>query len=74
MTRVLGIEGSANKVAVGIVSDDGSVLSNPRKTCVSIPRDNFIEVVLYATVCQSRIMLLVNVCSWAHLVIALWSL
>lgn len=28
----LGIEGSANKVGVGIVRDDGTILSNPRKT------------------------------------------
>lgn len=28
----LGIEGSANKVGVGIVADDGAVLANPRKT------------------------------------------
>lgn len=28
----LGIEGSANKVGVGIVADDGTVLANPRKT------------------------------------------
>jgi N6-L-threonylcarbamoyladenine synthase len=33
MSYVLGIEGSANKVGVGIVSEDGTVLSNPRKTC-----------------------------------------
>ena len=33
MVFVLGIEGSANKVGVGIVSEDGTVLSNPRKTC-----------------------------------------
>lgn len=29
---VLGIEGSANKVGVGIVSDDGLILANPRHT------------------------------------------
>ena len=29
----LGIEASANKCAVGIVRSDGSILSNPRKTC-----------------------------------------
>jgi len=32
MVLVLGIEGSANKVGVGIVRDDGEVLSNPRHT------------------------------------------
>jgi len=29
---VLGIEGSANKVGVGIVSDDGVIHANPRHT------------------------------------------
>ena len=32
---VLGIEGSANKVGVGIVRDDGEILANPRHTCAS---------------------------------------
>ena len=32
---VLGIEGSANKVGVGIVSDDGVIHANPRHTCVT---------------------------------------
>ena len=31
---VLGIEGSANKVGVGIVSDDGVIHANPRHTYV----------------------------------------
>lgn len=30
----LGIEGSANKIGVGIVREDGEILSNPRHTCV----------------------------------------
>ena len=29
----LGIEGSANKVGVGIVREDGTILANPRHTC-----------------------------------------
>ena len=29
---VLGIEGSANKVGVGIVAEDGTILANPRRT------------------------------------------
>lgn len=29
----LGIEGSANKVGVGIVCEDGTILANPRHTC-----------------------------------------
>ena len=32
---VLGIEGSANKVGVGIVREDGEILANPRRTCAS---------------------------------------
>lgn len=30
----LGIEGSANKCGVGIVTEDGTILSNPRHTWV----------------------------------------
>ena len=30
----LGVEASANKCAVGVVRSDGTILSNPRKTCV----------------------------------------
>jgi hypothetical protein len=33
---VLGIEGSANKIGVGIVTEDGEILSNPRHTYDSI--------------------------------------
>lgn len=33
---VLGIEGSANKIGVGIVNEDGDILSNPRHTYVDI--------------------------------------
>ena len=29
---VLGIEGSANKVGVGIIKEDGTILANPRRT------------------------------------------
>lgn len=35
MVLCLGIEGSANKVGVGIVRDDGEVLSNPRRTYIT---------------------------------------
>jgi len=31
---VLGIEGSANKLGVGIIRDDGTILANPRRTFV----------------------------------------
>ena len=37
----LGIEGSANKIGVGIVTSDGTILSNPRKTFITPPRQGF---------------------------------
>ncbi|KAH8853040.1 putative tRNA N6-adenosine threonylcarbamoyltransferase [Schistosoma japonicum] len=40
MTIVLGIEGSANKLGVGIVRD-GSVLANPRVTYITPPGEGF---------------------------------
>jgi N6-L-threonylcarbamoyladenine synthase len=40
---VLGIEGSANKIGVGIVSyPDGRILSNPRRTYVTPPGEGFL--------------------------------
>lgn len=36
-TLAMGFEGSANKVAVGIVRSDGVILSNPRKTYITPP-------------------------------------
>ena len=33
----LGIEGSANKVGVGIIKEDGTILSNPRHTYITPP-------------------------------------
>jgi len=38
----LGIEGSANKIGVGIVRDDGVILSNPRHTFVTPPGTGFL--------------------------------
>eukprot|EP00485_Elphidium_margaritaceum_P000185 CAMPEP_0202694842 /NCGR_PEP_ID=MMETSP1385-20130828/8590_1 /ASSEMBLY_ACC=CAM_ASM_000861 /TAXON_ID=933848 /ORGANISM="Elphidium margaritaceum" /LENGTH=348 /DNA_ID=CAMNT_0049350755 /DNA_START=55 /DNA_END=1101 /DNA_ORIENTATION=+ len=35
MVIVMGFEGSANKIGVGIVDDKGTVLSNPRKTYIT---------------------------------------
>ena len=32
MRLALGIEGSANKVGIGIVREDGLILANPRHT------------------------------------------
>lgn len=36
MTVIIGFEGSANKIGVGIVKD-GEVLSNPRRTYITPP-------------------------------------
>lgn len=36
MPAVLGFEGSANKIGVGVVRD-GTVLANPRRTYVTPP-------------------------------------
>jgi N6-L-threonylcarbamoyladenine synthase len=33
----LGIEGSANKIGVGIVDSEGNILANPRKTYITPP-------------------------------------
>ena len=38
---VIGLEGSANKVGVGIVQD-GRVLSNPRATYITPPGQGFL--------------------------------
>jgi len=38
---VLGIEGSANKIGVGIVRDDGTILANPRHTYITPPGEGF---------------------------------
>uniref|UniRef100_A0A8C0KJZ1 N(6)-L-threonylcarbamoyladenine synthase n=1 Tax=Canis lupus dingo TaxID=286419 RepID=A0A8C0KJZ1_CANLU len=41
MPAVLGLEGSANKVGVGVVRD-GAVLANPRRTYVTPPGTGFL--------------------------------
>lgn len=38
----LGFEGSANKIAVGVVTLDGSILSNPRHTYITPPGQGFL--------------------------------
>jgi N6-L-threonylcarbamoyladenine synthase len=37
----LGIEGSANKIGVGIVDNEGNILANPRKTFITPPGQGF---------------------------------
>jgi N6-L-threonylcarbamoyladenine synthase len=39
---VLGIEGSANKIGVGIVSSSGEIYANPRKTFITPPGTGFL--------------------------------
>lgn len=41
-TLALGIEGSANKIAVGVVAADGTILSNVRSTYVTKPGTGFL--------------------------------
>ena len=41
-TLAMGFEGSANKVAVGVVRSDGEILSNPRKTYITPPGTGFL--------------------------------
>mmetsp|Transcript_28159 Transcript_28159/g.61668 ORF Transcript_28159/g.61668 Transcript_28159/m.61668 type:complete len:179 (+) Transcript_28159:103-639(+) len=38
----LGIEGSANKIGVGIAKSDGTILANPRKTYITPPGTGFL--------------------------------
>ncbi len=38
----LGIEGSANKIGVGIVDNKENILANPRKTFITPPGTGFI--------------------------------
>lgn len=68
MALALGIEGSANKVGVGIVREDGTILSNPRHTLVltyrrywplTIVHSPLIALLLEETdVCQEALALL----------------
>ncbi|KAI0980081.1 hypothetical protein GJ496_000547 [Pomphorhynchus laevis] len=37
----LGLEGSANKLGVGIVKSDGTILANPRNTYITAPGEGF---------------------------------
>lgn len=39
---VVGFEGSANKIGVGVVDSDGNILANPRKTYVTPPGTGFL--------------------------------
>lgn len=38
----LGIEGSANKIGVGIVDENGTILANPRRTYITPPGTGFL--------------------------------
>ena len=39
---ILGIEGSANKIGIGVVDQEGNIISNPRKTFVTPPGTGFL--------------------------------
>ena len=39
---VMGFEGSANKIGIGIVRGDGLILANPRHTFISPPGTGFL--------------------------------
>ncbi len=41
MVLILGMEGSANKLGIGIIRDGEAVLSNPRVTYVTPPGQGF---------------------------------
>eukprot|EP01114_Cavostelium_apophysatum_P022518 TRINITY_DN8177_c0_g1_i1.p1 TRINITY_DN8177_c0_g1~~TRINITY_DN8177_c0_g1_i1.p1 ORF type:complete len:346 (-),score=50.41 TRINITY_DN8177_c0_g1_i1:17-1024(-) len=42
MVVVMGFEGSANKIGIGIVVDDGSILANVRHTYITPPGEGFL--------------------------------
>ncbi|KYQ89605.1 Glycoprotein endopeptidase - like protein [Tieghemostelium lacteum] len=42
MVIVMGFEGSANKLGIGIVKDDGTILSNIRHTYITPPGEGFL--------------------------------
>lgn len=41
MVIAIGFEGSANKLGIGIVRDDGEILANPRVTYITPPGEGF---------------------------------
>lgn len=41
MVIVIGMEGSANKIGIGIIKD-GKVISNPRRTYITPPGQGFV--------------------------------
>ena len=41
MPTIIGLEGSANKIGIGIIRD-GKVLSNPRRTYITPPGQGFV--------------------------------
>ena len=47
MVVILGMEGSANKLGIGIIRD-GNVLSNPRKTFITPPGQGLILKPLFS--------------------------
>ena len=42
MVLILGMEGSANKIGIGIVREDGTILANVRDTYITPPGEGFL--------------------------------
>ena len=42
VTICMGFEGSADKIGVGIVTSEGDILANPRKTFITPPGTGFL--------------------------------
>ncbi|KAF6728611.1 putative tRNA N6-adenosine threonylcarbamoyltransferase [Oryzias melastigma] len=57
MTIVIGFEGSANKIGIGIIKD-GEVLSNPRRTYITPPGQGKIGSNITVSACQSAKLML----------------
>lgn len=49
MVIAIGFEGSANKLGIGIVRDDGEILANPRVTYITPPGEGlcYLTTILY---------------------------
>lgn len=66
MVLVIGFEGSANKIGIGIIRD-GEVLSNPRRTYITPPGEGVIAIVkisiefIMKIFCYSCLIVMLNI-------------